>query len=310
MQQLLNGHIPRALTIAGSDSGGGAGIQADLKTIHQFGVYGMSVITALTAQNTQGVQGIHEVPAAFVRQQLESVYSDIRADAVKTGMLSSEPIIREVASFLDSVHAQQVVVDPVMVAKGGSRLLSEDAVEALQRTLLPLAYMVTPNLPEAEVLCGYPLKDWEACHQAARDIANLGPRVVIIKGGHAPVEWSHEVPGGVDVEDHPVVDIVYHSGEFTYFATPRIETKNTHGTGCTFSAAVTAMLARGAALLEAIAAAKAFVFRAIEGGRNWDVGTGHGPTDHSAPVGSPGAPRPGGFYLYTGIDWMELSKVE
>ncbi|GMA50661.1 hypothetical protein GCM10025857_20180 [Alicyclobacillus contaminans] len=182
MQMTEKGHVVRALTIAGSDSGGGAGIQADLKTMHQFGVFGMSVLTALTAQNTTGVQAVHEVPVSFVLEQLTSVFTDLRPDAVKTGMLASSAIIRAVADFLQSQPRVPLVVDPVMVAKGGHRLLAADATEALRQTLLPLAAVVTPNVPEAEVLYGERLADWAACHQAARRIAGFGSQVVVVKG--------------------------------------------------------------------------------------------------------------------------------
>lgn len=284
MFQTSNGHVVRALTIAGSDSGGGAGIQADLKTMHQFQVYGMSVLTAVTAQNTRGVQGIFEITPAFVREQLQSVADDLGVDAVKTGMLASREIIVEVAAFLKDKQFSNVVVDPVMVAKGGTSLLPEDAADALINKLLPLAKVVTPNLPEAEVLCGYRIRDWEMCHQAAVDIARMGPTVVVIKGGHTPLNWSVDEAFPAELRAEVAVDLVYENGVFTYVATPRITSQHTHGTGCTYSAAITAMLARGEESLQAIATAKAFVYRAIEGSKWWDVGSGHGPTDHSALV--------------------------
>nr|WP_156900183.1 bifunctional hydroxymethylpyrimidine kinase/phosphomethylpyrimidine kinase [Alicyclobacillus contaminans] len=294
------GHVVRALTIAGSDSGGGAGIQADLKTMHQFGVFGMSVLTALTAQNTTGVQAVHEVPVSFVLEQLTSVFTDLRPDAVKTGMLASSAIIRAVADFLQSQPRVPLVVDPVMVAKGGHRLLAADATEALRQTLLPLAAVVTPNVPEAEVLYGERLADWAACHQAARRIAGFGSQVVVVKGGHAPSDGM-SATGRWDLS----VDVVYTEEQFTYFAAPRVISENTHGTGCTFSAAVAAALASGAAPLAAIAAGKAFVSRAIAGSVGWDVGTGHGPTNHSVPVPASFNPVAGGFYVWDGDNWHE-----
>lgn len=288
-----NQHVVRALTIAGSDSGGGAGIQADLKTMHQFQVYGTSVITAVTAQNTLGVQGIAELEPSFVRLQLQSVMQDIGADAVKTGMLSSEAIIHEVATFLSKTRPPYLVVDPVMVAKGGTPLLKTDAMDTMVNTLLPLASIVTPNIPEAETLCGYSLDTLDACRRAAVDIAAMGPRIVVIKGGHMTKErerWAIDV---IFVKD---------SG-FTTLATPRLDTKKSHGTGCTFSAAITAMLARGASPLEAIAIAKVFVYEALVGAISFDVGTGHGPTDHSAKFTH--APILGelGSYFYVNSKW-------
>lgn len=274
-----NGHVVRALTIAGSDSGGGAGIQADLKTFHQFGVYGMSAVTALTAQNTQGVQAIHAIPALFVREQLHSVMTDLVVDAAKTGMLASEDICNEVADALSSQTAVSLVVDPVMVAKGGAELLDSDAVDVMRRRLLSRATVVTPNIPETELLTRYPLRAWSDCHRAARDIARWGAGVVVIKGGHLDAG-----PPQLDAA-HYATDLVYEAGRdaFTYLATARIDSRKTHGTGCTYSAALTTLLARGADPLSAISAAKAFVYHAIVGARDWDVGSGHGPTDHSVP---------------------------
>lgn len=264
-------HVARALTIAGSDSGGGAGIQADLKTMQQFQVYGTSVMTAITAQNTLGVQGIMEVDPAFVSLQLQSVMADIGADAMKTGMLSSAAIIGEVADFLARVTMPHVVVDPVMIAKGGAPLLRADAISAMKERLLPIATIVTPNIPEAETLCGFSLDSWDACRKAAFLIADMGPDFVIIKGGHMThdtQEWA--------------TDLIYRKNAgFTYLTTPRILTKKSHGTGCTYSAAITAMLARGATPLQAITTAKTYVYDALFGAKDWDVGSGHGPIDHS-----------------------------
>lgn len=331
MHRAAGGHVVRALTIAGSDSGGGAGIQADLKTMHQFGVYGASVLTAVTAQNTLGVQGVHPVPSEFVKAQLESIRADIGADAAKTGMLGSADVIDVVAAFLRDHPVPHLVVDPVMVAKGGSPLLADDAVATLQQRLLPLATVVTPNLPEAEVLWGERIHSFADCHRAARAIAKFGVATVIVKGGHAPDHDTDtdcrdaasgaglaskpdcrdgfgELPSGVDLHEWSV-DLVYERAEdrFSYFATPRVVSRKTHGTGCTYSAAITALLARGHPVLQAIASAKAFVYRAIEGARDWDVGAGHGPTDHSAaPHSAPPLPA-GRFHTYQAGQWTPFS---
>lgn len=307
MFKARDGHVARALTIAGSDSGGGAGVQADLKTMHQFGVYGTSVITALTAQNTRGVQGVCDVPAAFVKSQFASITDDIGTDAVKTGMLASAEIIREVAEFL-SHHAMPLVVDPVMVAKGGAPLLQPDAIDTLKHGLLKIATVVTPNLSEAEALCGSELRDWAVLHQAARDIAGFGPKYVVLKGGHAPyADGKSEDGQDAFVFDTAqfATDIVYtaDTDEFTYLVTPRIDSRKTHGTGCTYSAAITALLARGEDPLSAIAGAKIFVYHAIDRACNWDIGFGHGPTDHSAPANPTRRPEVGKFNLYRAGAW-------
>lgn len=288
-------HVVRALTIAGSDSGGGAGIQADLKTMHQFQVYGMSVITAVTAQNTLGVQGIAELDPAFVRQQLQSVMQDIGADAVKIGMLSSADIIHEVADFLSAARPPYLVVDPVMVAKGGAALLKTDAVAALTNNLLPLAAIVTPNIPEAETLCGYAIDTLDDCRRAAVQIAAMGPHIVVIKGGHMTQ----------DSKDWAIDLIFVKDAGFTILATPRLTTKKSHGTGCTFSAAITAMLARGASPLPAIATAKAFVYEALVRAASWDIGAGHGPTDHSTEVHLAPTSLQQGAYLLINNEWMQ-----
>ena len=256
--------MKRALTIAGSDSGGGAGIQADLKTFAAHGVYGTSAITALTAQNTRGVYGIHLVPAEFVTQQIEAVAADIGCDAVKTGMLATSAIVEAVAAAVESLELPNLVVDPVMVAKGGDRLLDDDAVHALRRTLLRLARVVTPNIPEAETLSGVTIRSLGDMHRAAHAILKLGPQSVIVKGGHL---------GGPEA-----VDVLVHAdGERTLTA-PRLEVRNTHGTGCTFAAAVAARLAHGDALDEAVAVAKQYVTGAMR--RGIDVGSGHQPLGH------------------------------
>lgn len=284
MYSSIANHVARALTIAGSDSGGGAGIQADLKTMQQFGVYGVSVITALTAQNTIGVQGVYEVSRDFVEMQLHSVLTDIGADAVKTGMLANEDAIDVVADVLSAYRVGSVVMDPVMVAKGGERLLASSSVSALCHRLLPKAGVVTPNVPEASVLCDRELATWDDYHEAARRIAAMGPSTVIVKGGHMAQEAVEATDWHKHVKHPASVDIVFSMGQWTYFVTPRVQTANTHGTGCTYSAAITSMLARGSTVLDAIAAAKRFVYGAIANAVQWDVGSGHGPVDHSAPA--------------------------
>ncbi len=255
---------PRAMTVAGSDSGGGAGIQADLKTFAALGVYGTSALTAVTAQDTKGVYAIAEVPDEVIIAQIDVVLEDIGADAVKTGMLSSRSIIENVADRLEAWGIPHLVVDPVMVAKGGARLLQPSAVEALKGTLLPLAGVVTPNIPEAEVLAGFPILTDDDARRAAVAIRALGPRFVVVKGGH---------------RDGPPEDLVYDGERFIRFSTDRVETQNTHGTGCTFAAAIAALLARGVPPLEAIAGAKAFVTRALRA--SYAIGSGHSPVNHA-----------------------------
>jgi hydroxymethylpyrimidine/phosphomethylpyrimidine kinase len=228
-----------AVTIAGSDSGGGAGIQADLKTFSALGVYGASVITALTAQNTRGVQGIHDVPPDFIGQQIDSVFSDLDVRAVKIGMLSQSAVIEAVAAGLARHGATQVVLDPVMVATSGDLLLAPDAVESLRRVLVPRAVVVTPNLPEAAALLGEPIVEDEAGMRAqAERILALGPRAVLVKGGHATGPES--------------VDVLVDETGLHRLASPRVATRNTHGTGCTLSSAIAAGLAQGQSLREAV----------------------------------------------------------
>ena len=255
--------IPKALTIAGSDSGGGAGIQADLKTFSAFRVFGMSVITAVTAQNSLGVQGVENLPPVFVARQLRSVLEDFGADAAKCGMLSTAPIIEAVAAELTERRIEKLVVDPVMVAKSGDRLLEPEARAALSDRILPLALLVTPNLPEAEVLAGMRVAEPEDMEEAARRIHLMGPRYVLVKGGHLKGDAT---------------DLLWNGRDFTRFSTPRIDSQNTHGTGCTFSAAIAAGLARGQALGDAIRSAKAYVTRAIREG--FQAGRGVGQLRH------------------------------
>ncbi len=271
--------MKRVLTIAGSDSGGGAGIQADLKAFAARGVYGMSAITALTAQNTVGVQGVFEVPPEFVAQQIDAVMTDIGADAWKTGMLSNAAIIQVVAEKAREYGVERLVVDPVMVAKSGDPLLRPEARDALINALLPLALVVTPNHHEAQVLTGMTIRTRADAREAARAIHALGPRWVVVKGGHLP-----------EAEDLGVaVDVVYDGERFYELWVPRVETKNTHGTGCTFASAIAAELAKGRSPLEAIRTAKAYLFLALREAANLSLGRGHGPLNHflgrEVPVG-------------------------
>jgi hydroxymethylpyrimidine/phosphomethylpyrimidine kinase len=259
--------MKKALTIAGSDSGGGAGIQADLKTFQELNVYGMSALTAVTAQNTIGVQGVFPLEAEAVAEQIHSVGVDIGADALKTGMLFNAEIIRAVAENIEHFRWETVVVDPVMIAKGGAPLLQQEAVSALKKHLLPLCLVITPNVPEAEVLTGITINNPEEKREAAKRIHALGARNVIIKGGH-------------DEESQESVDLLFDGREFACFSTPRIETRNTHGTGCTFSAAITAELAKGSSVYDAVSLAKDFINAAIRD--QLHIGNGHGPTNHWA----------------------------
>ena len=255
--------IPKAMTIAGSDSGGGAGIQADLKTFAALGVYGTSVLTAITAQNTLGVTGVHEVPVEMVAAQIEAVIGDIGTDATKTGMLFSREIIETVARAMAHFRVDRLVVDPVMVAKSGDRLLREDAVEALRCSLLPLATVVTPNVPEAETLAEMKIQSRDDARRAAERIVGMGAKAVVVKGGHLP---------------GPAADLFYDGREFCEFTVARIETNNTHGTGCTFASAIAAGLATGMEVAEAVGAAKEYVTEAIR--CSFDIGGGHGPLNH------------------------------
>jgi len=254
---------PRALTIAGSDSGAGAGIQADLKTFAALGVYGTSALTAVTAQNTRGVRSVVELDPRMVAAQINAVLEDIGADAAKTGMLSSAAIIATVAARVRAHELTRLVVDPVMVAKSGDRLLRADAVQALRTDLLPLALVVTPNLPEAEALSGMVVADRPAMEEAARRIADLGPRYVLVKGGHAAGD---------------PVDLLYDGREFLAFPGQRLETTSTHGTGCTLSAAIAAYLARGLPMAEAVGHAKTYLTAAMRAA--YPIGHGHGPLNH------------------------------
>jgi len=254
--------LPVALTIAGSDSGGGAGIQADLKTFAALGCHGCSVITAITAQNTVTVTGILELPVSMIRAQLDAVVSDLRPAAAKTGMLASPEIIEAVAAGVLDHGISRLVVDPVMVAKGGAKLLRDEAVDALRTRLLPLAAVITPNLPEAEVLLGRAITTLEERRAAARDLRALGPRAVVVKGGHS--------------EGAPV-DVLCDGSELVELPGERIATANTHGSGCAFSAAIAAGLARGLSTRQAVVEAKAFITGAIR--ESLELGAGHGPVN-------------------------------
>jgi hydroxymethylpyrimidine/phosphomethylpyrimidine kinase len=251
------------MTIAGSDSGGGAGIQADLKTFQALGVYGTSALTAITAQNTVGVRAVHEVPTDVIAAQIDAVVEDIGVDAAKTGMLSSAEIISTVAERVRHWRLARLVVDPVMVAKSGDRLLREDAVVALMRDLLPLAMVLTPNLPEAEVLVGRALTTDDDIRQAARDIVDLGPRAVVMKGGHRSGDAT---------------DVLFDGQRFHVLSAERVDTVNTHGTGCTLSAAIAAELARGRDVADAVGSAKRYLTEAIRHAS--PLGAGHGPVAH------------------------------
>jgi hydroxymethylpyrimidine/phosphomethylpyrimidine kinase len=254
----------RALTIAGSDSSGGAGIQADLKTFAAHGVFGMSALTAVTAQSTLGVTGIHAVPADLVTAQIEAVAADIGVDAVKTGMLATAATVEAVAAAIAALDLPFVVVDPVMVAKSGDRLLDEEAHLAIRTELLRRAYVVTPNIPEAEALLGRPIVTADAARDAARRLHDLGPTAVVVKGGHLP--------------GPTVIDFFFDGHELVELTGPRITSSSTHGTGCTFASAIAANLALGRELRDAVALAKEYVAGAIRGAPG--LGRGHGPLNH------------------------------
>jgi hydroxymethylpyrimidine/phosphomethylpyrimidine kinase len=252
-----------ALTIAGSDSGGGAGIQADLKTFAALGVYGTSAITAITAQNTVGVRAVQALPPDLVAAQIDAVLADIGADAVKTGMLGTGPIIEVVAARLRAWGARPLVVDPVMVAKGGDALLESDAVAILRSALLPLALVVTPNYPEAAVLTGRSVSGPDEAREAARALVGLGARYAVVKGGH----W-----------EGPAVDVLFDGAEFAEYSAARIGTRHSHGTGCTFAAAIAAEIAKGATVPSAVGRAKAYLTEALRQAPG--LGEGHGPVHH------------------------------
>ena len=258
---------PIAVTIAGSDSGGGAGIQADLKTFSALGVYGASVITALTAQNTRGVRAIHDVPPVFVSEQIDAVFSDLAVNAVKIGMLSQPKVIEAVAAGLERWQQTKVVLDPVMVAASGDRLLAPAAIDVLRRVLIPRALVITPNLPEAAALLDGPVARNEAeMREQAQRLLRLGARAVLLKGGHADGAES--------------VDLLVDKTTVARLAAERIKTENTHGTGCTLSSAIAAGLAKGQDLATAVRKAKDYVTAAIKASDRFKIGSGHGPTHH------------------------------
>ncbi len=256
--------MKKVLTIAGSDSGGGAGIQADLKTMTMNGVFAMSAVTALTAQNTTGVQGIFEVTPEFLAQQLDSVFTDLRPDAVKIGMVSSAPLIETIAERLTFYRAEKIVVDPVMVATSGARLIAAEAVETLTRRLFPLAALLTPNVPEAEALWGGRIASAAEMERAAREIGEKFSCAVLLKGGHAVNDAN---------------DLLFSGGELRWFYGRRIDNPNTHGTGCTLSSAIAANLAKGFDMTEAVARAKEYISGAL--GAMLDLGAGSGPMAHN-----------------------------
>ena len=257
----------RVLTIAGSDSGGGAGIQADLKTFAALGCYGMSAITALTAQNTVGVQGIHAVPASFLKAQIQSVMDDIGVDALKIGMLHEPGIVEVVAWAIDHYNIRQVVLDPVMVATSGDRLIAQETVQVLVRELFPRVTVVTPNLDEAQLLLGQPIANAQALDAAAQGLLAMGAQAVLLKGGHL-------------VGDEVVDLLVQANGPTRRLASFRIPSRNVHGTGCTLSSAIAAHLALGHGLEEAVVLARTFILTAIAEGAQVQTGRGHGPLNH------------------------------
>lgn len=255
----------KALTIAGSDSGGGAGIQADLKTFHSYGVFGMSVITSITAQNTVGVYAVHDIPADIVGAQIDAVVTDIGVDGVKTGMVSSKEIIEVIADRIKKYGIKQLVVDPVMIAKSSDRLLQKDAEASLIKELMPVTFLVTPNVFEAETISGISIKNMDDAKIAARIIREKGPKFVLLKGGHLP--------------GNEAVDILFDGHSYHYFKAEKMNTINSHGTGCTFSAAITAGLAIGMKIYNAIESAKDYITRAIKNAPD-DIGKGNGPLYH------------------------------
>ncbi|MFL9669024.1 bifunctional hydroxymethylpyrimidine kinase/phosphomethylpyrimidine kinase [Variovorax sp. AB1(2024)] len=272
MTQAPTQRYARVLSIAGSDSGGGAGIQADLKTFAALGCYGMTAITALTAQNTLGVSGIHGVPPEFLKAQIQAVVEDIGVDAVKLGMLHAPEIVEVVAWAIDRYQLKNVVLDPVMVATSGDRLIAAETVQVLVRELFPRALVVTPNLDEAALLIGHPIDGIDALDGAADELLALGAKGVLLKGGHLP--------------GNDVVDVLLQSGgERRRLASKRIDSPNLHGTGCTLSSAIAAHLALGAALPEAVERARAYILGAMAAGADVKIGAGHGPLNHGfAPV--------------------------
>ncbi len=255
--------MKKVLTIAGSDSCGGAGIQADLKTFAAHGTYGMSVICAVTAQNTQGVFAVQDISKDIIAKQIEAIFDDIQVDAVKIGMVSREDTIKTIAEGLKRYGAKNIVIDPVMISKSGYSLLRPEAQDALIKELLPLADIITPNIPEAETISGMKIKDVSDMEKVAKFISQIGPKNVLVKGGHL---------------DEDATDVLLTNGEFIYYTSPRIKTKNTHGTGCTLSSAIASNLALGYSMTEAVKRAKRYITTAIE--HSFSIGKGVGPTNH------------------------------
>lgn len=256
----------KALTIAGSDSGGGAGIQADLKTFQAFNVFGTSVITSVTSQNTLGVHSIHDMPSSIVADQIDMIMEDIGTDAAKIGMVSNKAIIETIASKVKKHKIEKLVIDPVMIAKSGARLLKENVEKVLIKKLLPTASLITPNVFEAEIISGEKIRDIEDAKESARIIHKMGVTSVLLKGGHIPGEKA--------------IDILFDGEDYTYYESERVDTKNTHGTGCTFSAAIAAGLSKGLDIYNAVKVAKEYITRAIRNAPS-NIGTGHGPLYHN-----------------------------
>lgn len=257
--------LPTALTVAGSDCSGGAGVQADLKTFSANGVFGMSVITSVVAENTSRVISVENLPPKMISDQFDAVFEDIAVNAVKVGMLSDEIRMETVARKLQEYSPEFVVIDPVMIAKGGHALMEQNAMDALKKLVIPLAFVLTPNIPEAEAISGMTVNSIEDMKSAAKIIHELGAENVIIKGGHLGA-------------DEDASDVLFDGNDFYYFSAKRIDTKNTHGTGCTFSSAIAANLAKGKNVRDSVAEAKRYVQTAIE--HSLDIGKGHGPTNH------------------------------
>jgi len=258
----------KALTIAGSDSGGGAGIQADLKAFSANGVYGMSVLTAITAQNTLGVQGIHPVPNEMIGQQIRSIFDDMGADVIKTGMLHSSGVIQTISQTLRDYSQPPLVVDPVMVATSGDKLLEEDAIQTMIEVMLPMASLITPNLPEAELILNRKIETPDQARKAAKDLAETGAGAILLKGGHS--------------NEKQVLDLLYlpQNDKWVEMPSRRIETPNTHGTGCTLASAIAAWIARGLSIREATRRGLDYTHQAIEKGAQYKLGKGHGPVNH------------------------------
>ncbi|HKL38948.1 MAG TPA: bifunctional hydroxymethylpyrimidine kinase/phosphomethylpyrimidine kinase [Bacteroidales bacterium] len=263
-----NKSYQKALTIAGSDSGGGAGIQADLKSFSANGVYGMSVLTAITAQNTLGVQGIHPIPDGMIGQQIRSIFDDMGADVVKTGMLHSSGVIKTISETLRDYPRPPLVVDPVMVATSGDKLLQDDAVQTMIEVMLPMATLITPNRPEAELILERKLNTFDQARQAAKDLAQTGAGAILLKGGHS--------------NEKEVLDLLYipQKDELVEMTFQRVETPNTHGTGCTLASAIAAWLARGFPIKEATRKGLDYTHQAIKNGASYKLGKGHGPVHH------------------------------